>query len=140
MIPLSAFPAINATLNALSGVLLTVGYFFIRYKRITAHKSCMISAFVVSTLFLASYLYYHYHHGATHFPGQGLVRVIYFAILFSHVILAALILPLALMTLYRALKGNFVKHVKIARKTLPIWLYVSITGVIVYLMLYQFSF
>lgn len=137
MIPLSALPVINATLNATSALLLAIGYLFIRRRQITAHKICMGSAFVTSTLFLISYLTYHYQVGSMPFGGTGWIRTVYFTILISHTVLAATVVPLALMTLSRALKGRFAKHVKIARRTLPIWLYVSITGVIVYLMLYQ---
>ena len=137
MIPLSSLPTLNAALNATSAVCLLVGYFFIRRKQVSAHKTSMISAFLVSTLFLASYLYYHYHHGATPFPGRGWVRTLYFTILIPHVILAAAILPLALVTLFRAWKGQFDRHKRIARWTLPLWFFVSITGVIVYWMLYH---
>ncbi len=137
MIPLSSLPALNASLNAASGVLLLVGYFFIRRKRVTAHKACMVAAFSVSTLFLLSYLYYHYHVGATHFSGQGWIRPFYFTLLISHTVLAALIVPLALTTLYHAVTGRFDRHVRIARWTLPIWIYVSFTGVIIYWMLYH---
>lgn len=137
MIPLSSLPTLNAALNATSAVCLLVGYFFIRRKRVSAHKAAMVSAFLVSTLFLTSYLYYHYHHGATPFPGRGWVRTMYFAILIPHVTLAAAILPLALVTLYRAWRGQFDRHKRIARWTLPLWLFVSVTGVIVYWMLYH---
>lgn len=137
MIPLSSLPALNATLNATSAVLLTVGYLLIRRKRITAHKVAMVTAFFVSVLFLVSYLYYHYHHGATRFPGQGWIRPVYFALLISHTTLAAVIPPLALVTLYRAWRGQFPRHVRIARWTLPLWLYVSVTGVLIYWMLYH---
>ena len=137
MIPLSSLPALNASLNATSALLLMAGYFFIRRKRITAHKVAMISAFVVSTLFLACYLYYHYHHGSTPFPGHGWVRPLYFTILISHIVLAAAILPLALITLSRAWKGQFSRHKRIARWTLPLWLYVSVTGVVIYWLLYR---
>ena len=137
MIPLSSLPALNASLNAASGVLLLVGYFFIRRQRVTAHRACMVAAFSVSTLFLVSYLYYHYHVGATRFPGQGWVRPLYFTLLISHTVLAALIVPLVLTTLYRAVTGHFDRHVRIARWTLPIWIYVSFTGVIIYWMLYK---
>lgn len=137
MIPLSSLPALNATLNATSAVLLTLGYLLIRRKRITAHKVAMVTAFFVSVAFLVSYLYYHYHHGATPFPGQGWIRPVYFALLLSHTMLAALIPPLALTTLYRAWRGQFPRHVRIARWTLPLWLYVSVTGVLIYWMLYH---
>ncbi|MBI3988149.1 MAG: DUF420 domain-containing protein [candidate division NC10 bacterium] len=133
----SALPAVNAFLNGTSAVLLTVGYVFIRQKQVTAHKICMLSAFGVSSLFLISYLTYHYQVGSMPFGGQGWIRPIYFTILISHILLAALIIPLALVTLSRALKGRFQKHIRIARWTLPLWLYVSVTGVVVYLMLYH---
>jgi uncharacterized membrane protein YozB (DUF420 family) len=139
MIPVSSLPAVNATLNAISAVLLLSGYFFIRQRRITAHKACMVSALAVSALFLLSYLYYHYHHGSTPFPGQGWTRGLYFTILISHIILAAAILPLALVTVARAWRGQFDRHVRLARWTLPIWLYVSVTGVTIYWMLYQMA-
>jgi uncharacterized membrane protein YozB (DUF420 family) len=130
-------PHLNACLNATSAIFLVSGYTFIRRRRITAHRNCQLSAVISSTLFLASYLTYHYFHGATHFPGQGIARPIYFTILISHTILAVVIVPLVLVTLYRAARGDFVRHRKIARWTLPLWLYVSVTGVLVYLMLYQ---
>jgi len=134
---ISVLPHLNALLNGASAVLLLAGWTFIRRLRIKAHRNCQVSAVVTSTLFLASYLTYHYYHGATRFPGQGIARWIYFAILISHTILAIVIVPLVLVTLYRAIRGDFERHRKIARWTLPIWLYVSVTGVIVYLMLYQ---
>jgi uncharacterized membrane protein YozB (DUF420 family) len=130
-------PAVNATLNAISVALLICGYAFIRRKNVTAHKACMLSAFAVSILFLASYLTYHYHVGSVPFGGQGRARPVYFTILISHTVLAAAIPPLALVTLYRAWKEQFEKHRRIARWTLPIWIYVSLTGVVVYLMLYR---
>jgi putative membrane protein len=130
-------PHLNALLNATSAIFLVTGYTFIRRRRIRAHRNCQLSAFISSTLFLVSYLTYHYFHGATHFPGQGIARPVYFTILISHTILAVVIVPLVLVTLYRAVRGDFVRHRKIARWTLPLWLYVSVTGVLVYLMLYQ---
>ena len=133
----SFLPHVNAFLNGTCAVLLFAGYSFIRSGRVAAHRACQMSAVVVSLIFLASYLTYHYHHGATRFTGPGLVRYIYFAILISHTILAVVIVPLVGITLYRALRADFVRHRRIARITLPLWLYVSITGVIVYLMLYQ---
>lgn len=133
----SALPAVNAFLNGTSAVLLTAGYLFIRRKRVTAHKFCMGTAFGVSCLFLVSYLAHHYQVGSVPFSGQGWIRPVYFALLLSHIILAALIVPLALTTIYRALGEQFDRHKRIARWTLPIWLYVSVTGVIVYIMLYQ---
>jgi putative membrane protein len=137
MIPYSALPALDAALNAASAVLLALGYFFIRRRNIRAHKTCMLSAFVTSTLFLICYITYHLHHGTTRFRGQGAIRSIYFAILGSHTVLAAVIVPLVLTTLYRAWRQRFDLHKRIARRTLPLWLYVSVTGVIVYWMLYH---
>ncbi|MCE2395296.1 DUF420 domain-containing protein [Candidatus Poribacteria bacterium] len=137
MITISDLPTVNATLNTISTVLLTVGFLMIRRRKIVAHRNCMIAAFVVSGLFLTSYLIYHYHAGSTPFEGSGWVRSVYFAVLIPHIILAASILPLALITLYLALRKRFIKHRRIARWTLPIWLYVSITGIIVYWMLYH---
>ncbi|NIV39788.1 MAG: DUF420 domain-containing protein [Anaerolineae bacterium] len=137
MVGLPSLPSLNATLNAASAALLTAGYLLIRRRKVTAHKTCMLLAFIFSILFLTSYVYYHYHHGSTPFPGRGWVRTVYFSILIPHVILAAVILPLALVTLYRALKGRFDRHARIARWTLPLWLFVSVTGVIIYWMLYH---
>jgi uncharacterized membrane protein YozB (DUF420 family) len=133
----SYLPHVNACLNGTSAVLLISGYSFIRCGNVAAHRTCQVSALVVSILFLASYLTYHYYHGSTRFQGTGLVRPIYFTILISHTILAAVIVPLVALTFYRALRQDFTRHRRIARITLPLWLYVSITGVIVYLMLYQ---
>jgi uncharacterized membrane protein YozB (DUF420 family) len=130
-------PHLNACLNGTSALLLCAGYISIRSGKINAHRACQISALVVSLIFLASYLTYHYHHGTTRFQGQGIVRPIYLTILTSHTILAIVIVPLVAMTFYRALRQDFVRHRRIARVTLPLWFYVSITGVIVYLMLYQ---
>ena len=137
VLPISALPTLNACLNATSTVLLILGYRFIRRQNIRAHRTCMLAAFSVSMLFLVSYLTYHYHVGTTRFTGQGWVRPVYFSILVTHTILAALVPFLALVTLSRAMKGHFPQHRRIARWTLPIWLYVSVTGVIVYLMLYH---
>ena len=137
MIPLSEFPAIDAALNAASRLLLTLGYFFIRRRRIQPHKVCMLSAFATSSLFLACYIWYHAHHGVTRFVGRCAVRDLYLALLGSHTILAVVIVPLVLTTLYRALRGRFERHKNIARWTLPLWFYVSVTGVIVYWMLYH---
>jgi putative membrane protein len=135
---ISYLPHLNAFLNATSAILLVVGYRFIRKLRVDAHRRCQVSAVITSTLFLISYLTYHYYHGDTRFLGQGLVRPFYFVVLISHVILAIVIVPLVLITVYRAARGDFIRHKKIARWTFPLWLYVSVTGVIVYLMLYQF--
>jgi putative membrane protein len=137
MLPLSSLPTLNAILNATSAVLLLIGYRLIRQRRIRAHRACMLAAIGTSSLFLVSYLVYHYHHGTTRFPGQGMARIAYLVILTSHTILAATVLPLVLLTVARALRSDFPRHKKIARWALPIWLYVSVTGVIVYLMLYH---
>lgn len=137
MILISDLPTINAILNGISALFLIAGFFFIKQKNVTAHKTCMLMAFMTSILFLISYLTYHYHVGSVRFTGQGWIRPVYFTILISHTTLAAGIVPLALITLYRAWKEQFIKHRKIARWTLPIWLYVSVTGVIVYWMLYK---
>lgn len=134
---ISFLPHVNAVLNSTSALLLLAGFRFIRNGRIQAHRNCQVTAVVTSTLFLVSYLTYHYHHGATRFAGQGLVRPLYFTILITHTILAVVIVPLIVVTLYRAARGDFIRHRRIARWTLPLWLYVSVTGVIVYLMLYH---
>jgi uncharacterized membrane protein YozB (DUF420 family) len=131
-------PHLNAFLNGASAVLLLTGYSFIRARNVIAHRACQTAALVVSCLFLISYLVYHYHHGSTRFLGTGFVRPLYFTILTSHTILALAIVPLIFLTFYRALRGDFLRHRRIARITLPLWLYVSVTGVIVYLMLYHF--
>jgi len=130
-------PAINAALNAVSTVLLCVGYVLIRAGRIEQHRRAMLAAFATSTLFLASYLVYHFEVGSVPFTRQGFVRPVYFTILITHVVLAAAVPPLALITLSRGLKGRYNRHRTIARWTLPIWLYVSVTGVLVYVLLYQ---
>jgi uncharacterized membrane protein YozB (DUF420 family) len=134
---LSIFPALNATLNGASAVLIITGHAFIKRQNVRLHRACMIAAVITSGLFLTSYLYYHAHVGSVHFPGHGWVRALYFAILISHTILAATVPPLVIITLVLALRERFDRHRKIARWTYPIWLYVSVTGVIVYLMLYQ---
>lgn len=130
-------PALNATLNAIAATLLVVGYRLIRSGRRTQHRNVMLAACATSTLFLISYVIYHANAGSRPFTGQGGIRIVYFAILLTHVILAAAIVPLALVTLWRGLAGKYDRHRRIARWTLPIWLYVSVTGVVVYLMLYQ---
>ncbi len=130
-------PSLNAGLNAAAFVLLLAGWLCIRSKRVTAHRACMVSACGVSTLFLASYLTYHYHSGSTAFPGAGLARPAYFALLISHTVLAAALVPLVITTLARAVAGRFDAHRVVARWTLPIWLYVSATGVVVYWILYH---
>jgi putative membrane protein len=130
-------PLLNATLNATCFVLLTTGYILIRRGRIAQHRAVMIAAFCTSVIFLVSYLTYHAQIGSKHFPGQGPVRYLYFTILLTHTILAAAIVPLVLITLSRGLKRRDERHRALARWTLPIWMYVSVTGVIVYLMLYR---
>jgi uncharacterized membrane protein YozB (DUF420 family) len=130
-------PAINASLNALSGVLLVIGYALMRARRIDLHRRVMIAAFVTSSLFLICYLIYHAQVGSVPFTREGFVRPLYFTILITHVTLAAAVLPLAIVTLTRGLKGRYPRHRAIARWTFPIWLYVSVTGVLVYVLLYQ---
>ena len=130
-------PGVNATLNAVAATLLAVGYVLIRRGRIAQHRACMLAACGASTLFLASYVVYHLNVGSVPFTREGPVRIVYFTVLITHIVLAALILPLALVTLLRALRGRFAAHAAIARWTLPIWLYVSVTGVAVYWMLYR---
>jgi putative membrane protein len=130
-------PLINAILNTTSACLLLAGYAFIKRKNITAHRRSMLGALCTSALFLTSYLVYHYHVGSVRFQGEGLSRPIYFSILISHTILAAVVVPFILVTLTRALKGQFDRHRGIARRTLPMWAYVSVTGVVIYILLYQ---
>ena len=130
-------PALNATLNATASILLVTGYIFIRKGERQKHRACMIAALVVSGLFLTSYVIYHAQVGSVPFQGTGWIRTLYFAVLIPHVILAAAIVPPILITASRGLTAKYDKHRRIARWTLPIWLYVSVTGVIVYLMLYQ---
>ena len=133
------FPALNAFLNGSSALLIGTGYYFIKSGRRNAHKRMMIAAFVTSMLFLISYLYYHLvlRAGVTHFQGQGIWRPVYFSILISHTFLAAVVVPFILITLYRALSGKFARHRAIARYTFPIWMYVSVTGVVIYVLLYR---
>ncbi|HZM10187.1 MAG TPA: DUF420 domain-containing protein [Candidatus Limnocylindrales bacterium] len=133
------FPALNAFLNGTSAVLIGTGYYFIKTGRREAHKRMMIAAVITSTLFLISYLYYHVvlRAGVTHFKGEGLWRPVYFTILISHTFLAVVVVPLVLITLSRALKGNFARHKAIARYTFPVWMYVSVTGVVIFVMLYK---
>jgi len=133
----SVLPHLNACLNASTFVLLTTGFFFIRRKRIIAHRNCQLAALSASVLFLISYIVYHAHHGVTRFAGQGIARPVYFTILGTHTFLAAVIIPFVFVTVSRAKRRDFERHKAIARWTLPLWLYVSITGVIVYLMLYH---
>jgi uncharacterized membrane protein YozB (DUF420 family) len=137
MISVGDLPAVNATLNGVSGLLLIAGFIAIKKRRTGLHRGLMISALASSILFLTSYLYYHSQAGTTRFTGQGWVRPLYFTILTSHTILAMVIVPLVIATVYFALSERFPKHRRIARLTLPIWLYVSVTGILVYLMLYQ---
>lgn len=136
-LPVSFLPTLNAVLNATAALALLGGYVAIRRRRVGLHRACMVTAFGVSTLFLVSYLTYHYQAGFRPFAGTGWIRVLYFAILIPHTILAVAIVPLVLTTLYRGLTAQFSRHVRIARWTLPLWLYVSVTGVVVYGMLYH---
>jgi uncharacterized membrane protein YozB (DUF420 family) len=136
MMHLSSLPALNASLNATSAILLTIGWFLIHSGRIEAHRRVMIAACVTSTLFLISYVTYHAQIGSKPFPGTGLIRIVYFSILIPHVVLAAAVVPLAIMTLLRGLRRDDIRHRRIAKITLPLWLFVSVTGVIVYVMLY----
>ncbi len=137
MLSVTDLPTVNALLNATSAALLAVGFFFIRRRNIKAHQICMLSAFTTSALFLFSYLVYHFQVGSIPFGGQGLARTLYYAVLISHVGLAVLVVPLGLTALSLALTRRFVRHKTLAHKALPLWLYVSITGVIVYVMLYR---
>ena len=137
MIPVRLLPGLNALLNGTSAILLVSGYLAIRRRDVHAHRRYMLAAFAASTAFLASYVRYHVAVGSVPFMGTGWVRVLYFAILIPHVILAALIVPLALLVLRHAWRRRFHRHARLARVTLPLWLYVSVTGVLVYLMLYQ---
>jgi putative membrane protein len=136
-LPLSSLPALNASLNAACTVFLLLGYYFICHKKIFQHRVCMIIAFICSTVFLASYLYFHFHAGIIRFGGQGAIRHVYFTLLISHTILAIVNLPLVLITLSFALREKFSSHRRIARWTYPIWLYISVTGVIIYWLLYK---
>jgi putative membrane protein len=130
-------PAVNATLNATSGVLLLIAYIFIKNRQIERHRKTMIAAFAASALFLVCYVVYHAQVGSVRFTRQGIVRPIYFTILITHVTLAAVVLPMAIVTLSRGLQARFAQHRRIARWTFPIWMYVSVTGVLVYVLLYQ---
>jgi len=134
----SDLPALNATLNGVAALFLLAGYVFIRQRRIAAHRAFMLAAVAASALFLMSYVAYHANAGSKPFPGTGPVRAVYFFILVTHIVLAAAIVPMVLMTLSRALKQRFDLHAVIARRTFPLWLYVSTTGVVIYLMLYRF--
>ena len=137
MVALSTWPLLNACLNGTSALLIGSGFVAIRRRRIAVHKACMLAACATSVLFLVSYLLYHYQVGSTAFTGQGAVRVVYFAVLLSHTILAVVIVPLVVMTVYRAWREQWPRHRRLARWTLPLWLYVSVTGVVIYVMLYQ---
>lgn len=134
---LRQLPTLNACLNTIASILLIRGWLLIRRREIEAHRKTMIAAFSVSTLFLISYLFYHYNVGSVKFQKTGPIRIVYFTILLTHTILAMAVAPMAILTLYRGLKGQFDRHRKLAKLTLPVWLYVSVTGVIVYLMLYH---
>jgi putative membrane protein len=133
----SVLPHLNAALNAASGLLLLAGLYFISRRNVAAHRACMLSAVAVSCLFLVSYVVYHAQYGSVKFTGRGAARPVYFFILITHVLLAAAIAPLVFVTARRALRGDFARHRKIARWTYPLWLYVSVTGVVVYFMLYH---
>jgi putative membrane protein len=133
----SDLPALNATLNGAAAVFLTAGYVCIRRRLVRLHRIAMLAAFAASALFLLSYVVYHAGAGSKPFPGIGPVRAVYFFILITHVVLAAVVLPLAIVTLARALRGSFDRHRRLARWTWPLWMYVSVTGVIIYLMLYR---
>ncbi len=137
MLKLHDLPTLNAILNSISAVLIVIGFFLIRARRIQAHRKIMLAAFTTSTLFLISYLVYHAQVGSVHFQGTGAVRSLYFTILITHTLLAVIVAPMVVVTLFRGLKGRFEKHRKLARITLPVWLYVSVTGVVVYAMLYH---
>ena len=129
-------PALNAALNSLAAILLLAGWWFVTHQRRGAHRAAMLSAVVVSAVFLTSYVIYHANAGSRPFPGTGPIRVVYFTILITHVILAAAVVPMVFITVSRALKGRFERHVRFARWTLPLWLYVSVTGVVIFAMLY----
>ncbi|HKV07103.1 MAG TPA: DUF420 domain-containing protein [Thermoanaerobaculia bacterium] len=139
MLDVKDLPAVNASLNALAAVLLVIGYVLVRQRKLIAHRNVMIAALVCSILFLTSYLIYHAQVGSVKFQGQGPVRTVYFTILLTHTVLAALVPFLAGITVWRAYRKQYNRHARIARWTLPIWLYVSVTGVVVYWMLYQMS-
>src|SRR5688572_9419083 len=137
MLSVTDLPTLNALLNSMSAVLLGAGFYFIKQRRIEAHKRCMVAAMIVSVAFLTSYVIYHINVGSVPFTGQGWIRPVYFFILITHIILAIVIVPMVMRTAYFGLTARFDKHVRVARKTFPLWMYVSVTGVIVYLMLYQ---
>ena len=137
MISITDLPALNATLNGIAGLFLLAGFYFIRTGQIARHRGAMLAAFAMSTLFLISYVIYHANVGSRPFTGQGPIRVVYFTILITHIVLAAAIVPMALVTLRRGLIRDDARHRRIAKITWPIWMYVSVTGVIVYFMLYH---
>ena len=131
-------PTLNAILNFTSAVCLALGYYFIKRGNVEAHKRSMITAFCVSSVFLVSYIVHHVIHGSTRFTGSGLIRTVYFSILLTHTLLAVTVAPLAVTTIFRGLKGRIPEHRRLARWTWPVWMYVSVTGVVIYLMLYRF--
>lgn len=133
---ISDLPALNATLNGIATVLLLAGWWLIKSGRRQAHRAAMVAALATSAAFLTSYLIYHANAGSKAYTGTGPIRLVYFIILITHIILAAAIVPMVLMTVARAFKGHFDRHRNLARWTLPLWLYVSVTGVVIYLMLY----
>jgi len=136
-VSIDLLPHINAALNTIAAILLAIGWFLIRARRIPQHRAVMIAAVTTSALFLVSYVIYHANAGSRPFPGTGVMRAVYFSILIPHVLLAALTLPFILITFVRGLRRNDVKHRRLARKTIPVWLFVSVSGVIVYVMLYR---
>lgn len=137
MLRVTSLPLLNALLNGISALLLSSGYLAIRYRRTAVHRACMLAACVTSVLFLLSYLTYHYHVGSKPFLGQGSIRIVYFTVLISHTVLAVVIVPLVCLTLWRAWQAQWTRHRRVARWTFPLWWYVSVTGVFIYLMLYQ---
>lgn len=137
MLSVTDLPTLNAILNSMSAIFLGSGFYFIKQRRIEAHKRCMVAAMIVSVAFLTSYVIYHLNVGSVPFTGEGWIRPVYFFILITHIILAIVIVPMVLRTAYFGFTSRFNKHVVVARKTFPLWMYVSVTGVIVYLMLYQ---
>ncbi|UCF39138.1 MAG: DUF420 domain-containing protein [Acidobacteriota bacterium] len=138
MLEVSSLPTVNAILNTVSAVLLAIGYLLIRQGKRLWHRNAMLGALATSALFLTSYLIYHYNIGSKSYEGEGTIRIVYFTVLLSHTVLATAIVPLVILTLVRAFKGQFERHQQIARWTLPLWIYVSVTGVVIYLMLYGF--